>query len=199
MTGTAAGRAASQDPLPAVRGAQLARQLAAERGGDFATALVRHAVSAPRPLPPEEWPPTSYRRLRRLMDRGQGHRAPGPCAIPGCTLARPDPRPLATPFVWDHCHAHDYVRGILCRIHNGMMAPVDNQDHAKIQWWSRLSAATFNLAALTAYWERCPECSSAGPWQPIMVRHSTWIVQSAAERIARDARAASRAASRAAP
>jgi len=81
----------------------------------------------------EAFPPESYRRLRYLMDHGKGHRAPGPCAIPGCVYPALHDKPLSPPFVWDHCHLHDYVRGILCRLHNAQISPMDRQDH----WFMR--------------------------------------------------------------
>jgi hypothetical protein len=134
------------------------------------------------------WPPTSYRRLRSLMRQGTGQRAPGPCAIPGCALAVPDPRPLAPPFVWDHCHAHDYVRGILCRVHNVAMWPVDGQDHAELRRQLAHHRGALVLADLAAYWARCPGCAALGAWQPVMVRHSPGIVARAAELAARAVR-----------
>lgn len=129
------------------------------------------------------FPPASYKRLSGMMKRGQGYQAPGPCAIPGCTwlrrvgdyadtekrVYRGSSQPL---FVWDHCHAHDCVRGILCRNCNGKMAAVDSQHH----WLLRNLPG---VAELLAYWERCPECAAFGPWQPVMVRHSPSIVRSA--------------------
>jgi len=112
----------------------------------------------------ETFPPESYRRLNSLMKRGKGHHAPGPCAIPGCTRLRfPDPyidtekrvytngRPL---FVWDHCHAHDYVRGSLCRCHNGDM-----------RWLDARIAEADQETELMAHWLRCPSCK-AGGWEP---------------------------------
>jgi hypothetical protein len=117
-----------------------------------------------------------------MLRRGQGYRAPGPCAIPGCTYAARGEldaarygwewdKPRSPPFVWDHCHVHDYVRGILCRDHNLRIGPVDNQDHYHLQRY-----APAKLAALLAYRERCPACVLSGPWHPVMVRHSPALV-----------------------
>lgn len=111
------------------------------------------------------FPPESYRRLRRLMDSGQGYLAPGPCAIPSCDRARPDPRPLNSTYVWDHCHQHDYVRGMLCRYHNVQLGPIENQDH----WALRIKPPSRDLLV---YWARCPDCAADGPWRPLMLRQS---------------------------
>ena len=117
----------------------------------------------------EAFPPESYRRLSFLMRRGKGYRAPGPCAIPGCTYAargEPDAategwewdKPKSPPFVWDHCHAHDYVRGSLCRYHNGQM-----------RWLDARIADPRREAELMAHWLRCPNCE-AGGWEPMATR-----------------------------
>jgi hypothetical protein len=91
------------------------------------------------------------------MDHGQGQRAPGPCAIADCDYARrcarwgyAEDRPLSPVFVWDHCHHHDYVRGMLCREHNGDMQPLD----------ARILGADRD-AALMVHWLRCPRCEAA--------------------------------------
>lgn len=146
----------------------------------------------------EVFPPESYKRLRYLMDRGKGYRAPGPCAIPGCTYIKRGGRwatrdiPLSPPFVWDHCHLHDYVRGILCREHNGLLAPIDNQDHWHVAGLGRRA----DLAELLAYRNRCPHCAALGPWRPIMVRHTPAMVHRAAYLDEIQARYATRRASR---
>ena len=126
------------------------------------------------------FPPSSYKRLSGMLRRGQGYRAPGPCAIPGCTYAARGEldaarygwewdKPRSPPFVWDHCHTHDYVRGILCRDHNRRIAPIDNQDHYRLRRYR-------DLPELLAYRERCPACALSSPWQPVMVRHSPALV-----------------------
>ena len=125
----------------------------------------------------DAFPPTSYQRLYGMMRRGEGYRAPGPCAIPGCAY-RIWEKPFSPPFVWDHCHVHDYVRGILCRTHNVQMGPVDRQDHSHLRAIQR-HLGQQGIAELLAYWLRCPECAALGPWQPIMVRHSSAIVRRA--------------------
>jgi hypothetical protein len=131
----------------------------------------------------ENFPPASYRRLCSLRRRGLGYRAAGPCAIPGCEYAAraiasaarykarlgypppPIDRPLSPLFVWDHCHAHDYVRGVLCRDCNQKISPWDRQDH----WVLRHRQE--RQEAMIAYRARCPECANLGSWTPIAVRH----------------------------
>jgi hypothetical protein len=122
----------------------------------------------------DAFPPESYRRLSSLMKRGKGYRAPGPCAIPecswvgrlGCDAAKRDYGSGLPLFVWDHCHPHDYVRGMLCRYHNGQMRFLDGQDHYAMRGrWS--GGGLFPL--LCAHWERCPPCAERGPWRPLMV------------------------------
>lgn len=111
-------------------------------------------------LPPV-WPPASYKRLRYLMDHGKGQRAIGPCAVPKCRFKRYAPdTPLSPFYVWDHCHLHDYVRGMLCRTHNGLMSWLD----ARIAGHQASSDAN-----LMEHWLRCPQCA-AGGWEPWLTR-----------------------------
>jgi hypothetical protein len=110
----------------------------------------------------EQWPPSSYKRLRYLMDHGMGQRATGPCAIPGCARTGWKDIPLSPQFVWDHCHLHDFVRGELCRYHNVQMGHVD-----------RYAVQSFRSPQkLRDHWARCPECAAFGPWHPIMVQQT---------------------------
>lgn len=142
----------------------------------------------------EPWPPTSYRRLRSLMDHGRGRRATGPCGITGCDYldscdgpSRVD-SPLYPLFVWDHCHEHDVVRGALCQRHNAAMGYVDRQDHAQLRRYSG------QLADLLPYWQRCPGCAALGSWQPVMVRHWPALVRLNLDRAAAADRQAARRA-----
>lgn len=64
-----------------------------------------------------------------------------PCAICG------DPSPLPRT---DHCHAHGWVRGVLCPRCNTLMAFIDRR--------ATLRASAITLAALVAYAACCPDC-----------------------------------------
>ena len=111
----------------------------------------------------EQFPPQSYRRLRQLMDHGKGFRAPGPCAIQGCDYITSgwycEDKPRSPVFTWDHCHAHDWVRGMLCRNHNSSwMCAVDArlENTWEYDQWPEL----------VAHWHRCPRCADEG-WRPL--------------------------------
>lgn len=74
---------------------------------------------------------------------GDHERAPlGAC----CELCGSDKtRPVA-----DHCHKHGWVRGAICQPCNARMGCIDRLATPRVD-----SAV---LAALVAYWHRCPEC-----------------------------------------
>lgn len=111
-----------------------------------------------------------------MRRRGEGWRATGPCAIPGCAYRSDVDTLMSPPFVWDHCHEHDYVRGMLCRDHNQLIAPVEAQDHWRLLHMPRRVV----IADLLAYLERCPHCAALGPWRPIMTWHPPGLVRRAA-------------------
>lgn len=146
----------------------------------------------------ETWPPVSYKRLRYLMDHGQGQRAPGPCAIPDCryirrygSYIRDWESPLSPVFVWDHCHLHDYVRGILCRYHNAQMSLIDRYCPWVIEHT--------DLDPMRDHWSRCPQCASNGPWRLLMRQLRPDEIGILREMTERRARHAARARVRAPP
>lgn len=91
-------------------------------------------------------------------------KASGPCRIRGrvsCGCGKVnclDGRDSG--FVYDHCHRHGYVRGIICTSCNNVMRYVDKIMDAgkperliKVQTWAPASS-------YIRHWEVCPECSA---------------------------------------
>ncbi|MER6235941.1 endonuclease domain-containing protein [Streptomyces clavifer] len=93
--------------------------------------------------------PTPWRVTYKPTDRGREPARTYPCAMVGhgtrCT-----PRDLAATntMVWDHCHAHGYIRGPLCAQHNLRMRQYDSG-------WQRYTED----AGFIEYARRCPGCS----------------------------------------
>jgi hypothetical protein len=61
-------------------------------------------------------------------------------------------------FVYDHCHIHGYVRGVICASCNRKMFRFDKYMAARnftriarSQWWAPVSS-------YFRHWEKCPEC-----------------------------------------
>ena len=73
-----------------------------------------------------------------------------PGAVPGvnCELCGNTP---AKP-VRDHCHEHDWVRGIICPSCNVRMRYIDRRIAPRV--------GPRVLAALVAFWHRCPDCGT---------------------------------------
>lgn len=71
--------------------------------------------------------PTPWRVIYKPTDRQRERAALHPCALAGVGF-RCTPSDLAAVniMVWDHCHAHGYIRGPLCGYHNGRMRHYDN-------------------------------------------------------------------------
>ncbi|MGN9787982.1 endonuclease domain-containing protein [Nonomuraea sp. ZG12] len=60
------------------------------------------------------------------------------------------------PRVRDHCHAHGWIRGVLCNYCNGLMMAVDR---------GASPAPTYLRAPLAGYlthWHKCPDCRAVG-------------------------------------
>jgi hypothetical protein len=119
------------------------------------------------------------RRYSELAHRRPG-RPPGPCEVPGCEARQlaalaclsarrralePCPR-----HVYEHCHAHDYVRGVTCEPCNGAMSLIDARVLMPRSWYRRGSQrGPSRLPGLLEHWSRCPECAEGGPWSPLMI------------------------------
>jgi Recombination endonuclease VII len=69
-----------------------------------------------------------------------------PCESCGSTKTRP---------VADHCHAHGWVRGLICRQCNGLMGLIDQRITPQVE--------AVLLKALLALWHRCPDCGHLDP------------------------------------
>ncbi len=56
----------------------------------------------------------------------------------------------------DHCHAHDWVRGVLCGGCNYKMGAIDAR-----------KASPYHSPVLLKYWENCPDCREGAPWSAV--------------------------------
>lgn len=106
-----------------------------------------------------ELAPLSYSGMVALRKRGRGSPAAGPCQVSGCMYAKHVPRPR---YVYEHCHTHDYIRGIACLECNHFMASIDARvmPDPRIGW-----TGGRRPAGLLEHWARCPGCAAAGPWE----------------------------------
>ena len=93
-----------------------------------------------------------YSELRRLREERLVPPAEGPCEIPGCSSVTQ----LAGILVYDHCHLHGEVRGIICEDCNYAMSFIDRGN----RWNLDLREA------YESYWARCSGCAPFGPWHP---------------------------------
>lgn len=101
--------------------------------------------------------PEKYSQIEKLQKRGLMPRASGPCIV--CYREAPHYESGVTRYTYDHCHAHDYVRGELCRNCNtSLMTAVDAQIEG-------LMTSHGLWPALLAHWNRCPQCAAEG-WKP---------------------------------
>ncbi|MFD0078216.1 endonuclease domain-containing protein [Streptomyces sp. NPDC127166] len=85
-------------------------------------------------------------------DRTRERAALYPCALQGWRgLCTPHSSAAVNIMVWDHCHAHGYIRGPLCARHNGRMRRYD-AGHTRFA----------DDPDLIEYARRCSGCD--GPW-----------------------------------
>lgn len=95
--------------------------------------------------------PQTFSELQRMRRRGIRVVVEGPCqCCGGGDLDSPQQ------FVVDHCHEHDYIRGIICRGCNGYMSVVDNPGDDTI--WRRAWGLEYSWTRCVAWREECPEC-----------------------------------------
>lgn len=114
--------------------------------------------------------PVRYSELDRRRNAYPAARPP--CEIRGCTYvakAGSLTRRGLYVVVYDHCHKHDRLRGVLCRDCNNAMHYVDAHVAVMISCrgphrWEPL------WPGFLAHWARCPECAAAGPWEPWLTR-----------------------------
>jgi hypothetical protein len=101
-----------------------------------------------------------YSKVKGLRARGILSPATPPCEIDGC-LSRsplPDCRGRGTGYVYEHCHQHDYIRGVTCVPCNGQMSLMDARVDTCASWP--------RFGAYLAWWLRCPACAGGPPWEP---------------------------------
>lgn len=98
-----------------------------------------------------------YADLRRLREERLVPYATGPCEIPACRYVTPfATKYVMETFVYDHCHLHGEVRGVLCQDCNYAMSYVDRGRAS----WPELQDE------YAAWWARCSGCAPFAPWQP---------------------------------
>ena len=77
-----------------------------------------------------------YAELRRLRRDGLVPPAAGPCEIEGCHAIKQHGEPPGRQdrFVYEHCHHHGTVRGVVCLNCNQLLATLDNGG-ARVYHW----------------------------------------------------------------
>ena len=101
-----------------------------------------------------------YSKVKGLRARGILSPATAPCEIDGCRNRSPVPghRGRGTGYVYEHCHQHDYIRGVTCGPCNVQMTLVDARVDTCTSWP--------RFGAYLAWWLRCPTCAAGPPWEP---------------------------------
>ena len=101
-----------------------------------------------------------YSKVKGLHARGILSPATPPCEIDGCRNRSPlpDHRGRGTGYVYEHCHQHDYIRGVTCGPCNVQMTLVDARVDSCASWP--------RFGAYLAWWLRCPTCAAGPPWEP---------------------------------
>jgi hypothetical protein len=101
-----------------------------------------------------------YSMVKGLRARGILSPATPPCEIGGCRNRSPLPdyHGHGTGYVYEHCHQHDYIRGVACGRCNNDMALMDARIDICAEWP--------RFAAYLAWWLRCSTCAGGPPWEP---------------------------------
>ncbi len=100
-----------------------------------------------------------YSEVKRNLRNGTILATIGPCEIDKCASS-------STKFVYDHCHRHGHVRGVLCASCNSVMTRIDRTMSENM----RLNAETIRKLTLRLHvptlpssylrhWDKCPECA----------------------------------------
>lgn len=76
-------------------------------------------------------------------------------------------------LVFDHCHEHGWIRGIICASCNGKMRDVDlrmeyTQVHILCSHGDSVIEIELPTPAYNRHWEKCPDCFNAGPWTALL-------------------------------
>ena len=121
-----------------------------------------HRGQAP-PLPviePRSLITRRYSKVKGLRAQGILSPATPPCEIDGCRNRSPlpDHRGRGTGYVYEHCHQHDYIRGVTCGPCNVQMTLMDARVDTCASWP--------RFGAYLAWWLRCPTCAAGPPWEP---------------------------------
>src|SRR5262249_30835642 len=90
-----------------------------------------------------------YSKVKGLRARGIFSPAAPPCEIDGCRNRSPVPghRGRGTGYVYEHCHRHDYIRGVTCGPCNAQMTLMDARVDTCASWP--------RSGAYLAWWLRC--------------------------------------------
>ena len=101
-----------------------------------------------------------YSKVKGLRARGILSPASAPCEIDGCRNCSPLPRfrGHGTGYVYEHCHQHDYIRGVTCGPCNVQMTLMDAHVDTCATWP--------RFGAYLTWWLRCPTCAAGPPWEP---------------------------------
>ena len=120
-----------------------------------------HRGQAP-PLPVEPRPLITrrYSKVKGLRARGILSPATPPCEIEECRNRSPlpDHRGRGTGYVYEHCHRHDYIRGVTCGPCNVQMTLIDARVDTCTSWP--------RFGAYLTWWLRCPTCAAGPTWEP---------------------------------
>jgi hypothetical protein len=101
-----------------------------------------------------------YSKVKGLRARGILSPASAPCEVDGCRnrSPRPNVRGRGTGYVYEHCHRHDYIRGVTCGPCNVQMTLMDAHVDTCATWP--------RFGTYLAWWLRCPACAAGPPWEP---------------------------------
>jgi recombination endonuclease VII len=125
--------------------------------------VCRHHRGQAPPLPviePRSLITRRYSKVKGLRAQGILSPATPPCEIDGCRNRSPlpDHRGRGTGYVYEHCHQHDYIRGVTCGPCNVQMTLMDARVDTCASWP--------RFGAYLAWWLRCPTCAAGPPWEP---------------------------------
>ena len=129
-------------------------------GGPGHPKLAEAAVTVAAMTEPRALITRRYSRVKGLRARGILSPAIAPCEIDGCCNRSPLPdfRGRGSGYVYEHCHEHDYIRGVTCGPCNVQMRLMD----ARID----ICASWPRFGAYLTWWQRCPACAAGRPWEP---------------------------------
>lgn len=80
--------------------------------------------------------------------------------------AEPPPATRAAVLVFDHCHVHGWVRGIVCMACNNALG---NQELRDVYLAKQRDGGSAEAAAMLVYLVKCPDCASEDATGPVLV------------------------------